>query len=200
VLQLCRALRDRCQIAVVTNDLFTKEDAQFLVKHRALDPARIIGVETGACPHTAIREDVSVNEAALQTLQDRFGDLDLLLVESGGDNLAATFSPELVDGFIYIIDVAGGDKVPRKKGPGVIKCDLLIINKTDLAPYVGADLDVMARESRQVRGGRPFLFTNLRTGENLDRVLAWLAAWMKRPPVRHAWGKRPHERHAHPHV
>ena len=174
MLALCRALRDRYEIGVVTNDIYTEEDAQFLVKNRALAPERIIGVETGGCPHTAIREDASMNLAAVEQLRRRFGDLDMVLVESGGDNLAATFSPELVDKVIYVIDVAAGDKIPRKGGPGITKSDLLVINKIDLAPYVGADLSVMERDARRMRGDRPFVFTNLRTGEGVDAVLAWI--------------------------
>lgn len=171
---LCKALRDRYRLAVVTNDIYTKEDAQFLVRSQALAPERIVGVETGGCPHTAIREDASMNIAAIEQLDARFPDLDIIFVESGGDNLAATFSPELVDLTIYVIDVAGGDKIPRKGGPGITKSDMLVINKIDLAPYVGANLDVMERDARQQRGQRPFVFTNLKQGTGLDRVVAFI--------------------------
>lgn len=169
---LCKALRSRYQLAVVTNDIYTQEDAQFLVRSQALDPSRIVGVETGGCPHTAIREDASMNLVAIEQLELTFPDLDLLLVESGGDNLASTFSPELVDWTIYVIDVAAGDKIPRKGGPGITKSDLLVINKIDLAPYVGADLAVMARDAKTMRGDRPFIFTNLKTGQGLDAAIA----------------------------
>jgi len=171
---LCKALRDRYRLAVVTNDIYTKEDAQFLVRSQALAPERIVGVETGGCPHTAIREDASMNIAAIEQLDTRFPDLDIIFVESGGDNLAATFSPELVDLTIYVIDVAGGDKIPRKGGPGITKSDLLVINKIDLAPYVGASLEVMERDAKQQRGERPFVFTNLKQGMGLDRVVAFI--------------------------
>jgi urease accessory protein len=173
-LALCRALRDRYALAVVTNDIYTEEDAQFLVKNDALPPERIIGVETGGCPHTAIREDASINLEAVDRLVQRFGDLDIVFVESGGDNLAATFSPELSDLTLYVIDVAAGDKIPRKGGPGITKSDLLVINKIDLAPMVGASLDVMDRDSRRMRGERPFVFTNLKTGEGLDAVVRFI--------------------------
>jgi urease accessory protein len=173
-LALCRALRDEFNIAVVTNDIYTQEDAQFLVRHEALAAERIIGVETGGCPHTAIREDASINLEAIARLQRRFGDLDLILIESGGDNLAATFSPELSDLTIYVIDVAAGDKIPRKGGPGITKSDLLVINKIDLAPHVGADLTVMERDAKKMRGARPFVFTNLKDGTGLATVLDWL--------------------------
>lgn len=167
---LCKGLRDRYEIAVVTNDIYTREDAQFLTNSQALTADRIIGVETGGCPHTAIREDASMNLAALDDLGQRFPDLQLALIESGGDNLSATFSPELADLAIYVIDVSAGDKIPRKGGPGITKSDLLVINKIDLAPHVGASLEVMARDARQMRGDRPFVFTNLKTGESLDAV------------------------------
>lgn len=172
--KLCFALRDRLSLAVVTNDIYTREDAEFLVRAQALTPDRILGVETGGCPHTAIREDASLNVDAIAELEARFHPLDLILVESGGDNLAATFSPELVDSCIYVIDVAEGDKIPRKGGPGITRSDLLVINKIDLAPYVGADLEVMARDAKRMRGDKPFLFTNLRTGEGLNAILTWL--------------------------
>ena len=171
---LCKQLRSRLSIAVVTNDIFTREDAEFLVRAEALSADRIVGVETGGCPHTAIREDASLNLDAIAALEAQFDPLDLILVESGGDNLAATFSPELVDSCIYVIDVAEGDKIPRKGGPGITRSDLLVINKIDLAPYVGADLDVMARDAKRMRGERPFLMTNLRSGEGLDSIIDWL--------------------------
>ena len=171
---LCRALRDRYQIAVVTNDIYTKEDAQFLVRAEALPEERIVGVETGGCPHTAIREDASMNLAAVDALVARFGALDFVIVESGGDNLAATFSPELSDLTLYVIDVAAGDKIPRKGGPGITKSDLLVINKIDLAPHVGASLEVMDRDARAQRGTRPFVFSNLKTGEGLDAIIAFI--------------------------
>ncbi len=171
---LCKRLRDRYQIAVVTNDIYTYEDAQFLIRSGALAEDRIIGVETGGCPHTAIREDASMNLAAVAQLSQRFPDLDLVMVESGGDNLAATFSPELSDLTLYVIDVAAGDKIPRKGGPGITKSDLLIINKIDLAPYVGASLEVMERDARKMRGARPFVFTNLKTGQGLSEVEAFI--------------------------
>ena len=167
---LCRRLRDRLQLAVVTNDIYTQEDAQFLTRSGALEPERIRGVETGGCPHTAIREDCSINRAAVSELEHQFPGLDLVMVESGGDNLAASFSPELVDLCIYVIDVAAGDKIPRKGGPGITRSDLLVINKIDLAPLVGADLGVMEQDTLRMRRDRPWCFTNLRTGEGFDRV------------------------------
>jgi len=173
-LALCRALRERYNIAVVTNDIYTEEDAQFLVRNEALEPERIIGVETGGCPHTAIREDASINLEAVARLSRRFPGLDLIMVESGGDNLAATFSPELSDLTLYVIDVAAGDKIPRKGGPGITKSDLLIINKIDLAPMVGASLEVMERDARRMRGARPFVFTNLKTGQGLEAVVRFV--------------------------
>ena len=169
---LCRALRDRVSLAVVTNDIYTREDADALVRMQALPSDRIRGVETGGCPHTAIREDASINLAAIADLNRDFPDLDLILVESGGDNLSATFSPELVDMTIYVIDVAAGEEIPRKGGPAITKSDILVINKTDLAPYVGSDLSVMKRDANQQRGARPFVFTNLKTGEGLTEILA----------------------------
>ncbi|XHX79142.1 MAG: urease accessory protein UreG [Stenomitos frigidus ULC029] len=181
---LCKALRDRYNLAVVTNDIYTQEDAQFLVRSQALTSDRIRGVETGGCPHTAIREDASMNLAAIEDLEQQFLDLDLVFVESGGDNLAATFSPELVDLTIYVIDVAGGDKIPRKGGPGITKSDLLVINKIDLATYVGADLDVMDRDAKKMRGTKPFIFSNLKTQEGLTAVIAFLVANL--PPSFHA--------------
>ena len=171
---LCRRLRDRLQLAVVTNDIYTQEDAQFLTRSGALEPERIRGVETGGCPHTAIREDCSINRAAVSDLERQFPGLDLVMVESGGDNLAASFSPELVDLCLYVIDVAAGDKIPRKGGPGITRSDLLVINKIDLAPLVGADLAVMEQDTLRMRGDRPWCFTNLRTGEGLDRVEAFV--------------------------
>ncbi len=172
--KLSKRLRDRYSIGVITNDIYTKEDALILMRAEALPEERIIGVETGGCPHTAIREDASMNFEAVEELEHRFNDLQLILIESGGDNLAAAFSPELVDRFIYIIDVAQGEKIPRKGGPGIMRSDLLIINKKDLAPHVGASLEVMDRDSRAMRGERPFLFTNLRDEDGLDEVIAWL--------------------------
>lgn len=173
-LALCRALRDRINLAVVTNDIYTAEDAQFLVRNEALSPDRIIGVETGGCPHTAIREDASINLEAVSRLIDHFTDLALIFIESGGDNLAATFSPELSDLTLYVIDVAAGDKIPRKGGPGITKSDLLVINKIDLAPMVGASLEVMDHDARKMRGERPFVFTNLKTGQGLDQVISFI--------------------------
>ena len=173
-LALCRALRGQYQLGVVTNDIYTEEDAQFLVRNDALAPERILGVETGGCPHTAIREDASINLEAVARLNRRFGDLDIIFIESGGDNLAATFSPELSDLTLYVIDVAAGDKIPRKGGPGIMKSDLLVINKIDLAPMVGASLEVMERDSRKMRGERPFVFTNLKTGEGLDAIVSFI--------------------------
>lgn len=174
LLSLCRRMRDAYSLAVVTNDIYTLEDAQFLVAHRALPPERIIGVETGGCPHTAIREDASINLEAVARLSRKFADVEIIFVESGGDNLAATFSPELSDLTIYVIDVAAGDKIPRKGGPGITKSDLLVINKIDLAPLVGASLDVMERDSKRMRGARPFAFTNLKTGEGVERIAAFI--------------------------
>jgi urease accessory protein len=171
---LCKALRDRYSLAVVTNDIFTKEDAEFLTRRGVLKPERIVGVETGGCPHTAIREDASHNQEAVDEMVHRFPDVNLIFVESGGDNLAATFSPELADHVIYVIDVAAGDKIPRKGGPGITRSDLLVINKIDLAPHVGADLSVMDRDSRRMRGDLPFVFTNLLTGRGLERVIEWV--------------------------
>ncbi len=168
---LCKAMRLQYEIAVVTNDIYTQEDAQFLVRSQALESDRILGVETGGCPHTAIREDASMNLAAVEQLEQRFPNLDLVFLESGGDNLAATFSPELVDLTIYVIDVAAGDKIPRKGGPGITKSDLLVINKIDLAPLVGADLAVMERDAKKMRGEKPFVFTNLKTQQGLPEVI-----------------------------
>ncbi|MGE3178963.1 MAG: urease accessory protein UreG [Vicinamibacterales bacterium] len=171
---LCKRMRDTYRLGVVTNDIFTREDMEFLQRSGALPADRIIGVQTGGCPHTAIREDASMNFDALDALSARYPDLDLVFLESGGDNLAASFSPELVDAAIYVIDVSGGDKIPRKGGPGVTRSDLLVINKTDLAPHVGASLEVMARDAAAVRGTRPFLFSNLKSGEGVDGIITWI--------------------------
>jgi urease accessory protein len=171
---LCKSMRHRYSCAVVTNDIYTREDAQFLTRRQALPAERIMGVETGGCPHTAIREDASLNLNAVAEMQARFKDLDLIIIESGGDNLSATFSPELADLTIYVIDVSAGDKIPRKGGPGITRSDLLVINKIDLAPYVGADLAVMRRDAAAMRGVRPFVFTNLKTGQGLDEVMAFI--------------------------
>ncbi|MEO1596339.1 MAG: urease accessory protein UreG [Pseudomonadota bacterium] len=167
---LCKRLRDRFSVAAITNDIYTREDAEFLTRSGVLPPERIIGVETGGCPHTAIREDASMNLAAVREMHGRFNDLDIVIIESGGDNLAATFSPELADITIYVIDVSAGDKIPRKGGPGITRSDLLVINKIDLAPLVGASLEVMDRDARKMRGERPFVFTNVRAGEQVDTV------------------------------
>ena len=174
VLRLCQWLRDEMSMAVVTNDIYTREDAEFLVKNEALPANRVIGVETGGCPHTAIRDDTSMNQAAIAELEGAHPDAQLILVESGGDNLSATFSPELVDSFIYVIDVAEGDKIPRKGGPAIRHSDLLLINKIDLAPFVGADLGVMERDSKAMRGERPFLFADLKSGKGKEELLEWL--------------------------
>ncbi|MEA3641428.1 MAG: urease accessory protein UreG [Lamprobacter sp.] len=171
---LCKRLRDRYEIAVVTNDIYTREDAEFLIRSQALPAERIIGVETGGCPHTAIREDASMNLTAVADLQQRFPQLDLIFIESGGDNLAATFSPELADLSLYVIDVAEGEKIPRKGGPGITRSDLLVINKIDLAPHVGASLEVMERDTRRMRGERPFVMTNLRAGEGVDSIIEFV--------------------------
>jgi urease accessory protein len=171
---LCLRMRERYELAVITNDIYTREDAEFLLRRQVLTADRILGVETGGCPHTAIREDASVNLEAARTLQLRFPALDVLFIESGGDNLAATFSPELVDATIYVIDVAEGEKIPRKGGPGIMRSDLLVINKIDLAPHVGADLAVMERDARRMRGERPFLFTNLKRGDGVEEAVAWI--------------------------
>lgn len=172
--KLCKRLRDEYEIAVITNDIFTKEDALILTRAEALPEERIIGVETGGCPHTAVREDISMNLDAIDILLDRFDDLDMIFVESGGDNLAATFSPELVDGLIFVIDVGEGEKIPRKGGPGITKSDLLVINKIDIAPYVHSDLGVMERDTKTQRGDKPFIFTNLFDGTGLDEVIHWI--------------------------
>ncbi|MBC3905980.1 urease accessory protein UreG [Undibacterium umbellatum] len=171
---LCKSMRDHYEMAVITNDIYTKEDMEILLRADALPAERLMGVETGGCPHTAIREDASINLEAIARMSADFPDLDLILVESGGDNLAATFSPELSDLTIYVIDVAGGEKIPRKGGPGITRSDLLIINKTDLAPHVGANLDIMAQDAKRMRGERPFVFTNLRTGDGLEAVVSFI--------------------------
>ena len=173
-LVLCIAFRDKYNIAAVTNDIYTEEDAQFLVRNQALPANRIMGVETGGCPHTAIREDASINLEAIDRLTQKFPDLDVVFVESGGDNLAATFSPELSDLTLYVIDVSAGDKIPRKGGPGITKSDLLIINKIDLAPYVGASLEVMDKDAQRMRGDKPFVFTNLKTKQGLEKVIQFI--------------------------
>jgi urease accessory protein len=172
--QLCKKMKDTYNLAVVTNDIYTKEDAEFLLRHEALDADRIMGVETGGCPHTAIREDASINLSAVETMCNRFPGLDFVIIESGGDNLSATFSPELSDLTIYVIDVAAGDKIPRKGGPGITKSDLLIINKIDLAPMVGASLEVMENDTKRMRGDKPFIFTNLKDGYNVDQVIEFI--------------------------
>ena len=171
---LCKRMRDSYDMAVITNDIYTKEDMEILLRADALPAERLMGVETGGCPHTAIREDASINLEAIARMSADFPDLDLILVESGGDNLAATFSPELSDLTIYVIDVAGGEKIPRKGGPGITRSDLLIINKTDLAPYVGANLDIMAADAKRMRGERPFVFTNLRSGDGVEQVIEYI--------------------------
>lgn len=172
--RLCKAMRDEYQIAVVTNDIYTREDAEFLVRSEALEAERIVGVETGGCPHTAIREDASMNLAAVQDLVDRFDNLDVVFIESGGDNLSATFSPELADLMIYVIDVSEGEKIPRKGGPGITRSDLLVINKIDLAPYVGASLQVMESDTRRMRGDKPYVFTNLKQDQGLETVINFI--------------------------
>ena len=171
---LCKRMRDGWEVAAITNDIYTKEDAEFLTRSGALKPERIMGVETGGCPHTAIREDASINLAAVDEMNRKFPELDLIFIESGGDNLAATFSPELADITIYVIDVSAGDKIPRKGGPGITRSDLLVINKTDLAPMVGASLEVMDRDARRMRGERPFVFTNIKTGDGVDAVQSFI--------------------------
>src|SRR5947209_12488086 len=181
--RLCRAMAVAYEIAVVTNDIYTREDAEFLIRQGVLPRERIVGVETGGCPHTAIREDVSMNLAAVEGLVGAFPGLDLVFVESGGGNLAATFSPELADAHIYVIDVAEGDKIPRKGGPGITRSDLLVINKTDLAPHVGADLDVMRRDSKKMRGDRPFVLLSLRTGDGVDGMLQWVRRQFESRPT-----------------
>ncbi|MGI9301602.1 MAG: urease accessory protein UreG [Gammaproteobacteria bacterium] len=188
---LCKSLRDRYDIAVVTNDIYTREDAEFLMRAKALPMERITGVETGGCPHTAIREDASMNLAAVDDLQKRFPNLDVVFIESGGDNLAATFSPELADLTVYVIDVAEGEKIPRKGGPGITRSDLLVINKIDLAPYVGASLDVMAKDTKRMRKERPFVFSNLKQGTGLDEIIAFV----EREGMLRARRRAPHVAH-----
>ncbi len=183
-LALCKALRGKYDIAAVTNDIYTEEDAQFLVRNEALAPERIIGVETGGCPHTAIREDASINLEAVARLSRRFPALEVIFIESGGDNLAATFSPELSDLTLYVIDVAAGDKIPRKGGPGITRSDLLVINKIDLAPMVGASLEVMERDAKRMRGERPFVFSNMKTGHGLDAIIGFIEAHGLLEPAR----------------
>jgi urease accessory protein len=204
---LCRKLASRYQLAVVTNDIYTREDAEFLIRQGSLPAERIRGVETGGCPHAAIREDASMNLEAIAALEDSLPPLDIIFIESGGDNLSAAFSPDLSDVFIYVIDVAGGDKIPRKGGPGIKRSDLLVINKIDLAPYVGASLEVMDRDARRMRGDRPFLFTDLKTGTGLDAVSRWIEE-QHRLPRRPVWTAEgytgiPHSHshnHSHPHT
>jgi urease accessory protein len=174
LIQLCREMGKRYSMAVITNDIFTQEDAEIVARSGAIDLERIVGVETGGCPHTAIREDVSMNLVAVNNLVKRFPDLDLILIESGGDNLAATFSPELADSHIYVIDVGEGEKIPRKGGPGITRSPLLLINKMDIAPYVGADLSVMDRDARKMRGSKPYIFTNMKSGAGLEAVITWV--------------------------
>jgi urease accessory protein len=183
---LCKRMRDPWNVAAITNDIYTREDAEFLTRSGALAPERIMGVETGGCPHTAIREDASINLAAVDEMVGRFPGLDLIFIESGGDNLAATFSPELADLTIYVIDVSAGDKIPRKGGPGITRSDLLVINKIDLAPHVGASLEVMDRDARRMRGDRPFLFTNLKAGKGLEEIVEFIARAGGLPPPRSA--------------
>jgi urease accessory protein len=202
--RLCRRLRDRRSVAAVTNDIYTREDAEFLLRQGTLPPERVRGVETGGCPHAAIRDDASMNLEAVAELEDSLTGLELVFIESGGDNLAAAFSPDLVDVWIYVIDVAGGDKIPRKGGPGITRSDLLVINKIDLAPHVGASLEVMERDARRMRGERPFCFTNLRAEAGLDRVVEWLEEELARPRRSLADSHAPHRHlehgHSHPHT
>ena len=199
---LSRHLWPRVSLAVVTNDIYTKEDAEFLIRQGTLPAERVRGVETGGCPHAAIREDASMNLEAIADFEHSLPGLELVFIESGGDNLAAAFSPELVDVSVYVIDVAGGDKIPRKGGPGITRSDLLVINKTDLAPHVGASLEVMERDARRMRGARPFVFTDLKSGEGAQQVARWLEEQLKAPPEERRQitdAHAPHERHAHAH-
>jgi urease accessory protein len=196
---LCKRMRERYEIAVVTNDIYTREDAEFLVRSGALPPERIEGVETGGCPHTAVREDASINLEAIDRMTARFPALDYVFIESGGDNLAATFSPELADVMVYVIDVAGGDKIPRKGGPGITRSDLLVINKIDLAPMVGADLGVMERDSKKMRGEMPFVFTNLRNGDGVEDVIHFLEHSSANLPSGE-WRNEPMHTHTHDHA
>ena len=197
---LSQALWPQVDLAVVTNDIYTREDAEFLVRQGTLPPDRVLGVETGGCPHSAIREDASMNLEAIAELERRHPGLELIFVESGGDNLAAAFSPELVDAFIYVIDVAGGDKIPRKGGPGITRSDLLVINKIDLAPHVGASLEVMDRDARKMRGDRVFLFTNLKDGAGVEELTAWVRRQLETPPeTRRRLNTTGQSRHAHSH-
>ena len=195
--KLCKAMSATHQIAVITNDIYTKEDAAILTRLSALAPERIYGVETGGCPHTAVRDDISANQDAIDLLTERFGNLDIIFLESGGDNLAASFSPELVEVEFYVIDVAGGEKIPRKGGPGIMRSDLLMINKTDLAPYVGASLDVMRDDTQRQRGALPYVFTDLKSGAGLPDVIAWIEY---RLTHRDEYTPRPHDDHGHSHT
>jgi urease accessory protein len=197
---LCKRLRDAWSLAVVTNDIYTHEDAMFLTRSGALPPERIRGVQTGACPHSAIREDTSMNEDAALELEAQLPDLDFLFMEAGGDNLASSFSPELVDVVCYVIDVAGGDKVPRKGGPGITRSDLLIINKIDLAPYVGASLAVMDRDAKAQRGAKPFVFTNLKTGQGVEHIVSWMSALKAREAHQRGHNKSANLEQAHGHT
>ena len=198
--KLSKAMRDRFSLGVITNDIYTAEDARILIRQAALEEDRIIGVETGGCPHTAIREDASMNFEAVEQLEQRFADLEIIFIESGGDNLAAAFSPELVDRFIYIIDVAQGEKIPRKGGPGIMRSDLLIINKIDLAPYVGASLDVMKQDTEHMRGSRPYVMTNLMSGEGLETIVHWIEHQIGAPHLHEHEHKHEHSADSHPHA
>jgi len=199
--RLSRRLSERASVAAVTNDIYTREDAEFLVRNGALPAERVRGVETGGCPHAAIREDCSMNLEAIADLERTLGSLDIIFIESGGDNLAASFSPDLADVSIYVIDVSGGDKIPRKGGPGIMRSDLLVINKIDLAPHVGASLEVMDRDARKMRGARPFVFTNLKTDEGLNVVIEWALEQVKMPrrELYQASTYLPHRKHSHTH-
>ena len=199
--RLSRSLSERASVAAVTNDIYTREDAEFLIRNGALSAERVRGVETGGCPHAAIREDCSMNLEAIADLERTLGSLDIIFIESGGDNLAASFSPDLADVSIYVIDVSGGDKIPRKGGPGIMRSDLLVINKIDLAPHVGASLEVMDRDARKIRGARPFVFTNLKTDEGLNVVIEWALEQVKMPrrELYQASTYLPHRKHSHTH-